>query len=71
VIFLTDFLPVVWIGENFVGNGDLLDEDFEVLGKTVSLGATGFAGFDCPSSGADVSPLASGEDAGFPQQQLI
>jgi hypothetical protein len=44
VIFLTDFLPVVWIDENFVRNGDLLDEDFEVLGKAVSFGAAIFCG---------------------------
>lgn len=41
------------------------------LGKRSALVRRVFAGFDCPSSGADVSPLASGEDAGFPQQQLI
>ena len=44
LMLLAGFLPVVGVGENFIGDGDLVDEDFDVFGKTVSLGATGFCG---------------------------
>jgi hypothetical protein len=43
-MLLAGFLPVVGVGENFIGDGDLVDEDFDVFGKTVGLGATGFCG---------------------------
>ena len=41
VVFLADFLPVVGVGEDLIIDEDLLDEDSEVFGKTVSLGAAG------------------------------
>ena len=44
VVFLADFVPVVGIGEDFVGDGDAMDEDFKVFRKTVRLGAAGFYG---------------------------
>jgi hypothetical protein len=44
VVFFADFAPVVGVGEDFIGDGDAIDEDFEVFGKTVSLGAAGFCG---------------------------
>lgn len=43
-MFLADFLPVFGVGLDFAGDGDGVDEDFEVLGEAVSFGAAGFCG---------------------------
>ena len=44
VVFFADLGPVVRVGEDFLRDGDLLDEDLEVLGEALSLGAAGSCG---------------------------
>ena len=39
VVLLADLLPSVRVGEDFSGDDFLFDEDHEVLGETLSLGA--------------------------------
>ena len=42
VVFFADLLPVVRVGENFLGDDFFFDEDFEVFGEAVSFGSAAF-----------------------------
>jgi hypothetical protein len=44
VVFFADLVPVLGVGEDFIGDGDSIDEDHEVFRETVSLGAAVFCG---------------------------
>lgn len=44
VVLLADLLPSVRVGEDFIGDDFLFDEDHEVLGETLSLRAAVFWG---------------------------
>jgi hypothetical protein len=66
VVLFADFLPVAGVGEDFIGDDFLFDEDFEVPGETLSLGAAVFCAFGFSPPVRMLLRFVPERGAGFP-----